>query len=120
MKRLSRSLEVFVVTGLLSLGCSGEEPTSPAREREIEASPVFGEHRVREPAQKGLAAVGMDCGVGGKAGCASGLCLHTGKEPGEGYVCSKPCAVSADCPSEWRCAQLQPGSSARVCLPLAR
>lgn len=118
---LMRSLEIAAVVGVLTLGCSGveEDPARLPQEGRGVASPVFGEHRFRQSLMKGVRAVGDDCSGGGQGECASGLCLHTGTEPGAGYVCSKVCEAPAECPPEWRCAQAHPGSAMRLCIPPA-
>ncbi len=107
--------------GALALGCNGsaEEPLSSGREVPGATSTVFAEHRFDESMKQGLKPAGMDCSAGGRGECESGLCLHTGTEPGAGYVCSKTCKGLAECPADWSCAQVQPGAATRVCIPPA-
>jgi hypothetical protein len=114
-------LGFMVLAGALALGCNGsmEEPARPVPEGARADPAVFGEHRFDESLKAGLKPAGQDCTAGGRGECESGLCLHTGTEPGEGYVCSKTCQTLTDCPADWRCAQVQPGAATRVCIPPA-
>ncbi|MHB8872601.1 MAG: hypothetical protein ACYC8T_02845, partial [Myxococcaceae bacterium] len=55
---------------------------------------------------------GMPCTVSGE--CDSGLCLPPG--PGNGNVCTEPCAAGVACPREWQCKGFD-GGAPRVCVP---
>ncbi|WP_158616648.1 hypothetical protein [Corallococcus sp. CA054B] len=97
------------------LACSAE---SPAPAPAIEPSPVLAEHRTAL-AETASNEVGEDCTKHGASGCKSGLCLHTGALPDEGYFCSQTCTGEAQCPAQWKCSRVHPGASARVCIPPA-
>ncbi|MCY1019867.1 hypothetical protein [Pyxidicoccus sp. MSG2] len=63
--------------------------------------------------------LGEACTAHGASECRSGMCLHTGADPAEGYFCSTTCQTQAQCPSQWGCTQVHPGAQARVCIPPA-
>jgi hypothetical protein len=121
MTPLKWSLRFICLVGVLTVGCSetGEDPVHSAQEGPDSVAPVFAEHRFNESLKRDPKSVGEDCSVSGRGECESGVCLHTGTEPGAGYVCSRTCTSPTECPPDWRCAQVQPGAGTRLCIPSA-
>jgi hypothetical protein len=97
-----------------TLACSTEPVESSPRE----VAPLLKEHRTALTTQA-TKKLGQDCTVHGRSECLTGLCLHTGAEPDKGYVCTQVCHAATECPPEWHCEQLHPGSAQRVCVPPA-
>jgi hypothetical protein len=99
----------------LSFGCESSKPAA-ASSSPHSIPKVFGTSRgaVTETATKEL---GQDCTEFRSSDCLSGLCLHTGSLPSEGYVCSKRCADSSECPSTWSCTQVFPSDDGHLCVP---
>lgn len=99
---------------LVCVSCADKPSAAPARERAQED--VLTEHRPLH-AEKATGKLGDDCKQSGSSGCLSGLCLHTQPDPSEGYVCSAKCQSSAECPRDWACGVLHPGTPERYCIP---
>lgn len=90
----------------------GDGSTPPVR--------VLTEHRPVASSYPPDKQVGEDCTAHGYTECISGLCLHAVPIRGQGYFCSKSCLDSSECPRDWRCVQVMPGSSGPgVCQPPA-
>ncbi len=70
--------------------------------------------RVKVCFPSGGGSIGSSCSFG-PAACQSHLCL----KKDSGNVCTIKCAVTADCPDKWTCAQepMPDGSQLQVCLP---
>lgn len=101
---------------LAVLGCDS------SRSGRANAPRPITEHRAVE-AGAGKRQLGEDCTRGSHSDCASGLCLHASSHgaspPGRDYFCSRTCQASADCPVDWRCQQVLPGTAEQLCVPPA-
>jgi hypothetical protein len=91
-------------------GCSKSQ-TEPATAKE-----VLTEHRPLR-AEKATKQLGEDCTANGDSACLSGVCLHVKPGRKEGYVCSRACQSSQECPQNWQCAQVYPTPQGRLCVP---
>lgn len=60
---------------------------------------------------------GEGCTSRGKDGCDSGICLKATKVRGSGHFCSTACMTEEECPVNWLCRELVPGSGGRFCVP---
>ncbi len=101
------------LTAVLALGWIG---CGQNLESENGDQPAFSEHRV-QVSGRATKQLGEDCLKEGASGCVSGLCLHTGAGPEEGYACSRQCTSSAQCPVNWRCVQVYPSDEGWLCTP---
>jgi hypothetical protein len=93
-------------------GCSKNqtEPETPvAREVLTEHRPLMTEKATKQ--------VGEDCTENGASACLSGVCLHVKPGRKEGYLCSRACQGSQECPRDWQCAQVYPTAQGRLCVP---
>ena len=78
---------------------------------------VVSEPSPSETAQT-LREVGEDCSAVGGEGCVSGVCLHADVDSRTGgFVCSRECGGTSDCPAGWRCLQTHPGPDSELCIP---
>jgi hypothetical protein len=104
----------FFVAGLSSCddGKTGTEPPSANQA-------VFTERRELNAARPGQLRLGEDCSQTGEDGCQSGLCLKHRPGFGAGYVCSKACDTTANCPATWACSTIYPSPKASFCTPPA-
>lgn len=105
-----------LICAALLAACQRSAPDSdppPAHER----APVLSEY-VPTPSPDGpTKRIGDDCTAHGASECVSGTCLHVSPKPGEGYVCSRTCTATADCPPGWTCSSLLPAPASALCLP---
>jgi hypothetical protein len=109
-----RSVVLFLVS--MGIGAACGFSLSSSSEDQRPDKNVLTEHRplIASKASKQL---GENCTVYGRTECLSGICLHVGPDKNTGYFCSSTCSQREDCPSEWRCNQLHPGSGGSACVP---
>lgn len=111
---LKRFSGAACMVGLALLGGACERG-APAPER---AGPtVVTEWRPLPTSQPASKQVGEACDAHGASECLEGQCVHARPTRGQGYVCSRPCQASAQCPPDWRCVPVVPGARQAVCLP---
>lgn len=98
-----------VVAALATSACEGGASTTAP-------SAVFGDHQfaLTAAATKQL---GENCVVEGPGGCVTGTCFHYKPDPHDGFVCSRACTSSDDCPSGWSCVSIYPGPGNEYCAP---
>lgn len=107
-----RSLGAVLVLALSSLaGCSGgDRKEETPKERKI-----FAQHQFLKAAKPNKQ-LGDDCTVSGASECLSNLCYHYKPDARAGFVCSRECKSTADCPVEWECRSVYPPSQS-FCSP---
>src|SRR5215831_8905164 len=92
----------------LFAACTTDGPSSP--------DAVLSEHRFAASAAK-TKQLGEDCTQAGSAQCTSGICLHVEADRNAGYICTKACSSSSDCPRTWGCTQVFPAPDSSFCVP---
>jgi hypothetical protein len=102
---------VFALGFALVTACSRDGAQSP--------DAVLTEHRFAAAGAK-TRQLGEDCTQAGSLQCASGICLHVEADRNAGYVCSKACSSSSDCPPAWGCIQVFPAPDSSFCVPSTR
>lgn len=101
---LTRSLGavLFLALSLLA-GCSGGE----RKEEEPKERKIFAQHQFLKAAKQ-TKQLGDDCTVAGASECVSNLCYHYKPDVRAGFVCSRECKSTAECPAEWECRSIYP------------
>jgi hypothetical protein len=105
-----RSVFVAWLLTLVWLGC-GSSDSVPSGDQS-----AFTENRP-QAVPGATKQLGEDCQKEGRSTCLSGLCLHVGAGPEEGYVCSRSCTGDGECPASWRCLQVYPSPEGWLCVP---
>lgn len=95
------------------LSCRMEAEAPPAAQ-------VFTDHKFLK-ADRPTKHLGEDCTEHGASACMEegAVSFHYKPDPEEGYVCSKPCETTADCPDTWGCLSLYPAPGNSFCAPPA-